>query len=163
MRAPALVPAGTTATVATAIGHPSANAMRATPRAFFVNLHLMSRRMLFEVLAVNGEPGNIAAFDVVQCISQSHFPLAMMVTLGFAVGRDVHQLIRLAPVVEGSRQSLCEFFATGQQSLESNRLRYRAVIKEDRNRASGAQLHQIGLLWIDVPAVNISPVALAHF
>src|SRR5436190_10235403 len=87
----------------------------------------------------------------------------MMMPVRFAIGGDVYELFPLAAIIKCSGQSLGEFFAAGQQALKCDRLRYRAIIKEDRQRAAGTQLHEIGTCRIDLTAINIPPVALAHF
>ncbi len=90
-RAPFLIPAGVPAGVAAAIAAPALDAVDATPRAVFKNLHAMNRRMALHVFGVVGDFGEVARFDGVEGEGQRHFAHFVMVAEGLAVGGDVDQ------------------------------------------------------------------------
>src|ERR1700746_3152177 len=116
--------------IAATIGHPTANPMDTTPGTGLVNLSVMGRRMLLEVLAIIGQSREILGLDVLQSVCQSHFTVPMMVAVRFAVSCDVNELVPLAPIIERAHQAVRQSFATNQQILERNGLRNRSIIKE---------------------------------
>ena len=66
--------------------------MGATPRAVLDYLDLVFRRMLLEVLPVVRQSGYALVLDVLEGISQCHVAVRMMMSVGFAIRSDVHQL-----------------------------------------------------------------------
>ncbi len=58
--------------------------------------------------------------QAVQDVGQRHVAVRVVVAVGFAVGRDVHELRVLAGVVEAVEQAVQEPFAAVQEPLEGD-------------------------------------------
>src|SRR5690242_15163584 len=109
--------------VAATIAVPAFDAVRATPGAPFPDLRLRYGRMFFQIFSIIGEPGEVVAFDVMQGIGKCHFAAFVMVSVGFAVRRDVNDLRPGAlAFVESGRESRRQIFSTFQQLFESDGL-----------------------------------------
>lgn len=87
--APGLIPMLAASAVAAAVGHPPADPVGAAPGAFFVNPDFGGGWVRFEVFRVVGESGEVIGFNVLECVGQSHFAVASVVAVGFAVGGDM--------------------------------------------------------------------------
>ena len=70
--------------------------------------------MFFKVLAVIGQPGEVLGFNVLQGISESHFAMAMVMAVGFAISCDMDELVPLAPIIESTHQPVSQPFAAKQ-------------------------------------------------
>src|SRR5215471_1268891 len=97
---PVLIPARVTAAIAPAIDHPTPDSMNTAPGTGLVNLRLVSRRVLFKELAEIGQPGKLIRFNILEGIREGHFSMAMVMTIGFAIGCNMNQLVPLAFIVE---------------------------------------------------------------
>ena len=113
-RAPGLIPAGVRAGVAAAITPPAIDTVSAAPGTFFNDVDLVGRRVLFQKLAVIGQSGQLPAVNLFQGVSERHVAKAVMMTVAFAVGGDVHELRPLALRRESAGQSLDEAVAVGE-------------------------------------------------
>src|SRR3982750_2263336 len=92
--------------------------------------------MFLEKLSVIGYLGEILRLDVVQGIGKGHLAMPVMMTVGFAVCRNVRQLRPWAGIRVGAHQASGEFFAVIQQFLEGYGLGDRAIVEEDVQRSS---------------------------
>src|SRR6267142_6605605 len=119
--------------------------------------------MLLEELAIVGDACQLPALDLVQCIRQCHITMGMMMTVGFAIGCDVHELRPVAVLRKSTQQSLRELLAILQQALEGHSLRDGPVVKEQINGSSRRQPAAIGASRVNVCAVDVFPFAAANF
>src|ERR1041385_2820650 len=88
--------------------------------------------------------------------------MPMMMPVGFAIGRDVHQLVPLSLIIKGAGQTLGELLAAGEQTFKGDGLRHRAVIEKNGDGLAALQLHEIRTSRIDLTAIDVLPVALAN-
>ena len=63
-----------------------------------MNLNFMGGWMLLEVFAVIGQFRVLVLLDHLQRISERHFPVAMVMSVRLAIGRDMDELIAIAAV-----------------------------------------------------------------
>ena len=137
--------------------------MGAAPGGLLMNLYFVGRRMVFQVFAIIRHPSEFFGFDVLQRVSQSHFAVAMMMSIGFTIGCDVNELVVIAPVGKRAHEPSCQFFTTLQQSFKCDRSRNWRVIKEHHNAFAGAQADEIGASRIDAATIHIAPAPFANF
>ena len=52
----------------------------------------MGRRVLLQELAVVGQPGQLLGCERVERVGERHVAVPVVVAVGLAVGRDVHEL-----------------------------------------------------------------------
>src|SRR5262249_54144200 len=149
------------AAVATAVDHPTTDAVDTTPGALLMDLDFVSRRMLLEILAIVGQPPQLVALDVVQRVGQSHFAVPVMVAVGLAVGGNIDQLTPLASIAESAHQAIGQALAARQQTFKSTRPRHRSIIKEQCDASTRRQLHPVRASWINLAAVNVPGIALS--
>ena len=95
--APFLVPAGP-ARVAPAIRTPALDAVGAAPGGILEDLDFPLWRVLFEKLAVVGQGYSRGRGEMLEGVCQGHIAVRVVVSIGFAVGRDMDQLVSLAQV-----------------------------------------------------------------
>src|SRR5262249_50190901 len=119
--APRLAPAGMGAGVAAAVLPPALDTVGAAPGAVLEDLRHVTGRMALEVLAVVGEPGRALRLEAAQDVGEPHVPEAMVVAVGFAVGRDVNELGPAALVRKRPFEPHQERLAAAQQLLEGHR------------------------------------------
>src|SRR5689334_23857517 len=110
--------------------------MHAAPRRVLGNLNLAKGRAALEVMAVIGNFGKFVRFDVLQSVRQRHVAVYMVMTIGFAIGCDMHQLRPGALIMKPAEQSIGKLFAVGKEFLECDRPRDGAVVKEEIDGAS---------------------------
>src|SRR5215471_12625311 len=114
--------------------------------------------MLFQVLAIVGQPGQFVAFDVMQCIGERHVTVFVVMAIRFAISGDVDKLWPGTALAGKSRQqSRSELFSASKQILKSDRLRHTRVIKENGNCLSGWKPHFIRRRWVDGASVDVFP------
>ena len=93
-----------------------------------------------------------------QGVGEGHVAVGEMVAVGFAVGRDVHQLVRgrvlrgKAPINRRARFSPLLSSRSNATALAGAR-----VIKENGDGAAGRQFHQIGHGGVHQAAIDILP------
>ncbi len=104
--------------------------MHTAPGRVFEDFHLPLRRVLLQKVTVVGKGNSGGRRDQVERIGKSHIAVSVMVAVGLAIGCNMHQLFPLAVVGEPRHQSTRQGFSPGQQLLESDCLRCRAVVKE---------------------------------
>ncbi len=155
---PGLRPARAAAGVAAAVLAPAAHPVGAAPGGVLDDLHLMVRRMGLQVLPVVGQPGEAVLLDVVEGVGEGHLAVAVMVAVGLAVGRDVHQPVVLRGRGHRGHQPVGEALAAHQQPLERHRPRDRAVVDEDREPPSRGEPHLVGHRGIDPAAPDVPPL-----
>src|SRR3954471_2572664 len=119
--------------------------------------------MFLEKLAIVSNACQLLALDLVQCICQCHITMSMMMTVGFTIGCDVHELRPVALLRKSAQQSLRELLAVLQQALEGHSLRDGPVVKEQINGSSRRQPAAIGASRVNVCAVHVFPFAAANF
>jgi hypothetical protein len=112
--APVLIPGGMAAGVAGAVGAPAIDAVGAAPGAGLVDIDFEGWGMRSEELAVIGEAGEVIGFDVTEGVGESHFAVAMVMAVGFAIGGDMDELIVWAVMDEGVGEAMGEAFAAGE-------------------------------------------------
>ena len=110
-----------------------------------------------QVLAVVGQPGEAVRLDVVEGVGERHLAVAVVVAVGLAVGRDVHQLVVLRVRGHGGQQAVGEALAARQQPLEGDRPRDRAVVEEDGDPPAAGELHLVGDRGVDPAAAHVLP------
>src|SRR5581483_3143109 len=91
-----------------------------------------------------------------------HLPEAMVMSVGLAVGSDVHELRPGAGVGKSAQQTVGEGLAVVEQAFERDCLRYRPVIEEEIDIALRRQLHPVSARWIDL-TLNVLPRAPGEF
>ncbi len=104
--------------------------MHTAPGRVFEDLHLALRRVRLQKVTVVGKGNFGGRRDQVERICERHVAMRMMVAVGLSIGCNMHQLFPLAVVGEPRHQSTRQGFSPGQQLLESDCLRCRAVVKE---------------------------------
>src|SRR5260370_21010 len=75
----------------------------------------------------------VVLFDVVQRVGERHVAVAVMMSVRFAVGGDVDELVVGALRVERSAEAFGEELTAREQALERDGTRDRTVVEEDRN------------------------------
>ena len=90
------------------------DAMHAAPRGVLAKLDLPGWRVEVEELAIHRELREVLLFDVAQCITERHLAMAMVVSVGLAIGRDVDQLGMFTTRREGACQAVREDLAALQ-------------------------------------------------
>src|SRR5262249_15476935 len=138
---PFLIPSITATGIAATVLTPAPHAMRAAPGTVLDNLCLVLRRMLLEVLSVIRETGYAFLLDVLQCISERHVSVSMVMSVALAVGGDVHELRPVAGVGKASCQTIRELLAAVEELLEGDSLRKGSVVEENGDAAAIAQAH----------------------
>jgi hypothetical protein len=68
----------------------------------------------------------------------------MMVAVGLAVGRDVHQLGMRAAVVEALEEAIEEPFAAVEQAFEGDLARDDRIVEEQDDRPPRGEAAQVG-------------------
>ena len=58
-----------------------------------MNQNLVGSGRMIEKLSVIGDLGKLAGLNVVERVGKRHFAIGMVMTVGLAVGGDVHQLV----------------------------------------------------------------------
>src|SRR5512133_754275 len=138
--APVLRPSRLHARVTAAIAAPALNAVRTTPRGVIDDFDFVCGRMLFKIFAVVGELGEIVGLDVLHGIRERHLAVAMVMAVGLAICRDVHQLRPITSVGEATEDSLGEVLTIPQESFKGDCLGNRAVVKEEIDDSSRRKL-----------------------
>ena len=157
---PALVPSLLAAGATAAIRSPALDAVCATPRRALDDLDLVGGRMLREVSGVVRHP-DPRFRESLDRHCERHLAEAMVMSVGLAVGREVHQL-RPGPVVEGRQHPAGERVAAVQHPFEGDAASEARVIEEERDRATRGQPAQIGPAGVDRGARHVGPVAAAE-
>src|SRR5215469_8165210 len=100
--------------IAAAITSPSSHSVRATPRTSLVDLYLLRWRMQGEIFPVIGQTCQLVLLDIFESVGQRHVAVSMMMSIGFAVSSNMHELLTIALRIEAADQAPCEIFATEQ-------------------------------------------------
>src|SRR6266704_305780 len=119
-RTPVLRPARIHARVTSAVAAPAFNPVGTTPRSVVDDLDFVRRRMRLEILAVIRDLREVVRLDIMQRVSQCHFAVTMMMSIGLTVGRNVHELQPVAIAAETTQQPLGESLSVRQQSFKSD-------------------------------------------
>ena len=158
--APLLIPAGLAA-VASAVGAPSFDAVRAGPGGVFDDFGLPFGREFFEEFAVVGESGLLALFDPVHGVGESHLAVFVMMAVALAVGGDVGYLGRFGVVgrswIEDGEETLAEVFAAVEKAFEGDGARARAVVEEDGDGAAFVEADEVGVGRVDGGVGSFGP------
>src|SRR5262245_65108105 len=109
--------------VTAAIVPPAIDAVKTAPRGSFKNLHLMSRRMSFEVLAIVRKFCQLSGLDSVQGIGESHVAEAVVMAVTLTVRGDMDELRPVGFIVEGSAEPIGQLLAAGEQSFNGDSAR----------------------------------------
>src|SRR5438105_9280628 len=123
--------------------------MRAAPRRPLHDFDGSLRRMFSEKRAVVDDAREVVLFDVMQCVSERHLAVAMMMSVRLAVSGDVHDLRMCAFVLECPDQSIGEILAAREKILERDGARDRTVVEKDFHRAARRQRAAIRRRRID--------------
>ena len=86
-----------------------------------MDLCLMGRGMMLQVLTIVRQPGKVVGFNVVEGGGKGHVAEFMMMPVRFAVGGDVQELRPVPPVREAVHEALGKRFAAVQQVFEGHR------------------------------------------
>src|SRR5436305_5373401 len=152
--APLLVPAGM-AGVATAVGAPPFHAMDAAPRGVLDDLDFVGRRKFLQKLTIVRQFLRVLRFDPVESIRKGHFAVAMMMSIGLAVGGNVNKLGPVAGIGKAAFQAIGKLLAAIQQLLKSHGLGDWTIVEKNTDLASGGQLCHIGTGGIDASAADV--------
>src|SRR5262245_1723989 len=143
--------------VTAAIAPPAIDAVKTAPRGFFNNLHLVRRRMSFEVFAIVRKLCQLIGLDGVQGIGESHVAEAVVMTVTFTVRGDMDELGPVALIVKGPAEPIGQMFAAGEQSFKGDSSSDRSVIEEQSDLSARRQPLFVGLGRIDTRAADILP------
>src|SRR6267142_3250515 len=108
------MPAG----IAAAIHAPAFHAVDATPRAIVHNFREMIGGMTFEEFTVICKLRELVGLNVVQRVGKCHLSETVVMTVTFAVRRDVDQLRPLPGVGKTAVQPVGKALTIVQQSIE---------------------------------------------
>ena len=122
----------------------------------------MRRTVPLEVFTVVRQFSEIVAFNMMQCISECHFALFVMVAVGFAVGCDVNNLRPRSRIRKRRLQTAGQIFHLFEQVLKGDRLGNRAIVKEHRDPPARRQAHAVWHGRIDKAAARIAPAAASQ-
>ena len=86
---------------------------------------------------------------------EGHIAEAVVVTVRFAVRRDVRQPV--SGVAGYREQARSQKTAVVEEIAEGNVARQRTIVEEEHDRATGRELHAVGTRRIDAPARNVLP------
>src|SRR5579872_3206080 len=153
---PLLVPARSASCVAAAITLPSVHSVRATPGSHFLNSNFFSGRMQREVLAIIRQPREFVFLNILQSKSQGHVAVWMVMSIGFAISRNMHELRRITFRIEMAQQPTREILTAVQQLLECHRSCDRAIVEE---QSDGPPRRQNARIWMSriCPVFEIYP------
>src|SRR5207248_9098018 len=109
------VPIRMSAGVAAAVCSPTLDTVNTAPRAVLDNLHVVNRRVAFQVFAIVSELSKLVGLDVVKSGGECHFAESVMMAISLAVGSDVHQLGPWPQLLsKAGHQSFGECFTVSQ-------------------------------------------------
>ncbi len=141
--APLLVPARVAAGVATAIAAPAFDAVDTAPGSALEDFHSVDGRMLFQVFPEIRELGRLIRFDVVERVSQRHLAETVVMSVGFAVGRDVNEFGPGTQILsESGHDAFGERFSIAEKVFESDSTRDGAVVEKQIDLAARGQSQQ---------------------
>ena len=66
--------------------------MHTAPGRILNNFHFLGRGEFLQKFAINGQLGQLMAFNIMQAIRQGHIAEFMVMAVGFSVGRDIDDL-----------------------------------------------------------------------
>src|SRR5581483_7913083 len=97
-----------------------------------------------------------------ECIRQRHFAVAVMMSVGLAIGCDMNELWPVASIGEAAFQAVGKLLAAVQQLFESYGLRDWAIVEKKIDLSPGRQLGEVGAGGIDASAAHVFPASSAN-
>ena len=146
---PLLIPS-LPAAIATAIGTPPLDAVRAAPRGVLEDLCLVSGRKFLQELTIVGELDLTFVFKPFERPGESHLTVAVMMAVAFAVGGHMHQLRVVALLREAAKQPAGKGLSVIEQAFKGDGPRAGSVVEEGGDRAAFLELHEVGLGCIHI-------------
>src|SRR5262249_26244954 len=116
--------------VTAAIAPPAIDPVKTAPRGSFNNLHLVRRRMSFEVLAIVSKLRQLIGLDGVQGIGESNVPEGGVMAVLFPTGGDRDGLGPVALIGEGPAEPIGQMLAAGEKSFKGDSASDRSVIEK---------------------------------
>src|SRR5205823_3529356 len=103
----------------------------------------------FQILAIVGNSGETLGPDVIQCVSQRHLSIAMVMPVCLAVRGNVNHLGPVAIIRKSVQQTVGKLLAIIQQMLEGDSLRDGPVVEEQIHPAARWEFGEISASGVD--------------
>ena len=95
--------------------------------------------MLRQIFTIIRQARQFIFFDVLQRIRQRHISMRMVMTIGLAIRRHMHELPRVALGIEAAEERPGKILSTEKESLKCDRTRNRPVVIKQSDLAPRRQ------------------------
>ena len=119
-RAPGLLPVARPTRTTSTVAAPALDSVGATPGRVWDDLHLVRGGMLLQVRPIVGEACQVVRLNIIQRIGQGHLAKAVVMSIRFSIGRDMHELRSGMLGAKRADEPVSKVLAVGQEALESN-------------------------------------------